>query len=243
MADVLTKQDGAILRVTLNQPDRGNAVSDEMVAELTGIIEGAEKNSDIVVLRGAGKDFCIGRAVMGSTPKQDPDALERRNFSDVVFNCYGAMRNARIPIIAVVQGRALGFGCAIAAACDITLASDQAVFQVPEMAHNILPTMVMSSFVDRVPRKAMSYLVYSQAEITPERALSFGIVSDVVPAAKLDAAVDTLCAAILKAPRPAIYGVKEYVKTAPDMAVFGAVEFARNLHATVNSSHEMRRKH
>jgi enoyl-CoA hydratase len=160
-----------------------------------------------------------------------------------VFNCYGAMRNAKIPIVAAVQGRALGFGCAIAAACDITLASDKAVFQVPEMAHNILPTMVMSSFVDRVPRKAMSYLVYSQAEIGPERALSFGIVSDVVPAAKLDEAVATLCAAILKAPRPAILGVKEYVKTAPDMAVYGAVEFARNLHATVNSSSEMRRKH
>ena len=122
-------------------------------------------------------------------------------------------------------------------------ASDKAVFQVPEMAHNILPTMVMSSFVDRVPRKAMSYLVYSQAEIGPERALSFGIVSDVIAAAKLDEAVETLCAAILMAPRPAICGVKEYIKTAPDMAVFGAVEFARNLHATINSSGDMRRKH
>ena len=144
MPDILTQQDGAILRITLNQPERGNAVSDEMVATLTGIIEGAEKTSSVVVLRGAGADFCVGRAVMGSTPKQDPDALERRNFSDVVFNCYGAMRNAKIPIVAAVQGRALGFGCAIAAACDITLASDKAVFQVPEMAHNILPTMVMS---------------------------------------------------------------------------------------------------
>jgi enoyl-CoA hydratase len=114
---------------------------------------------------------------------------------------------------------------------------------VPEMAHNILPTMVMSSFVDRVPRKAMSYLVYSQAEFGPERALTFGIVSDVVPAAKLDDAVETLCAAILKAPLPAIQGVKEYVKSAPDMAVPGAVEFARNLHATINSSGQMRRKH
>jgi enoyl-CoA hydratase len=243
MPDILTKQDGPILRITLNQPDRGNAVSDEMVAELTGLVEVAEKTSSLVVLRGAGKDFCVGRAMMGSTPKKDPDALERRGFSDVVFNCYGAMRNARVPIIAVVQGRALGFGCAVAAACDITLASDAARFQVPEMAHNILPTMVMSSFVDRLPRKAISYLVYSTAEIGPERALSFGIVSEVVAAARLDAAVDELCAAILKAPKPAIYGVKEYVKTAPDMAVFGAVEFARNLHATVNSSAEMRRKH
>jgi enoyl-CoA hydratase/carnithine racemase len=243
MPDILTKQDGQILHVTLNQPERGNAVSDAMVAELTGIIGAADKTSSVVVLRGAGSDFCIGRAVMGSTPKTDPDAYERRAFSDVVFDCYGAMRNARIPIIAVVQGRALGFGCAIAAACDITLASDKAMFQVPEMAHNILPTMVMSSFVDRVPRKAMSYLVYSQAEIGPERALSFGIVSDVFPAAELDAAFESLCAAILKAPPPAIYGVKEYVKTAPDMAVYGAVEFARNLHATVNSSGAMRRKH
>jgi enoyl-CoA hydratase len=243
MPDILTKQDGPILRITLNQPDRGNAVSDEMVAELTGLIEAAEKSASLVVLRGAGKDFCVGRATMGATPKKDPDALERRSFSDVVFNCYGAMRNAKVPVIAVVQGRALGFGCAIAAACDITLASDQAQFQVPEMAHNILPTMVMSSFVDRLPRKAISYLVYSTAAIGPERALSFGIVSEVVPAGKLDAAVEELCAAILKAPKPAIYGVKEYVKTAPDMAVFGAVEFARNLHATVNSSAEMRRKH
>src|SRR5208282_61635 len=152
MPDILTKQDGAILHVTLNQPERGNAVSDQMVAELTGIIAGAEKTASILVLRGAGADFCVGRAVMGSTPKQDPDALERRTFSDVVFDCYGALRNAKIPVVAVVQGRALGFGCAVAAACDITLAGDKAVFQVPEMAHNILPTMVMSSFVDRMPR-------------------------------------------------------------------------------------------
>ncbi|MGO8924407.1 MAG: enoyl-CoA hydratase/isomerase family protein [Xanthobacteraceae bacterium] len=243
MPDILTEQDGPILRVTLNRPERGNAVSDDMVVQLTGIVEAAEKTSSVVVLRGAGEDFCVGRAVMGAAPKGDPDAYERRIFSDIVFNCYGAMRSAKVPVIAVVQGRALGFGCAIAAACDVTLAGDRAVFQVPEMAHNILPTMVMSSFVDRLPRKAISYLVYSTAEITPERALSFGIVSEVVPAAKLDAAVDTLCAAILKAPKPAIYGVKEYVRTAPDMALFGAIEFARNLHATVNSSAEMKRKH
>lgn len=243
MPDILTKQDGPILNVTLNRPEHGNAVSDQMVADLTGIIEGAEATASVVVLRGAGADFCVGRAQMGSTPKSEPDAYQRRTFSDVVFNCYGALRNVKVPVIAAVQGRALGFGCAIAAACDITLAGDKATFAVPEMAHNILPTMVMSSFVDRVPRKAISYLVYSQAEIGPERALAFGIVSDVVAAAQLDHAVETLCAAILKAPRPAIYGVKEYVRTAPDMAVFGAVEFARSLHATVNSSGEMRRRH
>jgi enoyl-CoA hydratase len=97
-----------------------------------------------------------------------------RGFFEAVFKCYGAIRNSAVPIIAVVQGRALGFGCAIAAVADITIASDAATFQVPEMAHNILPTMVMSSFVDRIPRKAFTYLVYSTAIISAERALNFG---------------------------------------------------------------------
>jgi enoyl-CoA hydratase/carnithine racemase len=161
--------------------------------------------------------------------------------ADVVFDAYGAMRNCPIPIIAVVQGGAHGFGCAIAAACDITLASDKATFSVPEMAHQIMPTMVMSSFVDRVPRKAMAYLVYSMFEVSAERALSYGIVSDVVPAAELDATVDKLTAAMLKAPTISLRSAKEYVRTAPDMPVAGAVEYARNLHATINSAAEIRK--
>jgi len=237
--DLLVKQDGPILHITINAPDRGNAVTDDMVVRLTKAIEDAPKTSDIVVLRGAGKDFCVGRAGMGGRPTPEPTAYTRRNFSDVVFNAYGAMRNCPIPIIAVVQGGAHGFGCAIAAACDITIASDQAKFSVPEMAHQIMPTMVMSAFVDRVPRKAMAYMVYSMFEVSPERALSYGIVSDVVPAAQLDAHVDRLTAAMLKAPRISLTSAKEYVRTAPDMATAGAVEYARNLHATINSAAEI----
>ena len=239
--DILVKQDGPILRITLNAPDRGNAVTDDMVIRLTKMINEAGKTSDIVVLRGAGKDFCVGRAGMGSRPAVEPTAYTRRNFSDVVFDAYGAMRNCPIPIIAVVQGGAHGFGCAIAAACDITIASDKASFSVPEMAHQIMPTMVMSSFVDRVPRKAMAYMVYSMFEVTPERALSFGIVSDVVPAAQLDSHVDKLTTAMLKAPRVSLTSAKEYVRTGPDMSTAGAVEYARNLHAVINAAEEIRK--
>mgnify|MGYP002651990798 FL=1 len=91
--DILVKQDGPILRITLNAPDRGNAVTDDMVVRLTKMINEAGKTSDIVVLRGAGKDFCVGRAGMGSRPATEPTAYTRRNFSDVVFDAYGAMRN------------------------------------------------------------------------------------------------------------------------------------------------------
>src|SRR5207248_1718117 len=84
--------------------------------------------ADIVVLRGAGDDFCVGRETMGKRPPgQQPDALELRRRNDVVFNCYGSFRRCEIPVIGMVKGRALGFGCAIAAVCDITLAADTAL--------------------------------------------------------------------------------------------------------------------
>jgi enoyl-CoA hydratase len=238
--DIKVKQDGAVLRITLNQPKRGNAVTDDMVRELTKLIRQAPKKSDIIVLRGAGDDFCVGRAGMGARPAIEPTAYTRRKFSDVVFDAYGAMRSCPIPIIAVVQGGAHGFGCAIAAACDITLASDKASFSVPEMAHQIMPTMVLSSFVDRVPRKAMAYMVYSMFEISPERAVSYGIVSDVVKAKDLDAHVERLIEAMLKAPRISLTSAKEYIRTGPDMPTSGAIEYARNLHATINSAAEIR---
>ena len=243
MPDILSNRDGAILEITLNRPEQGNGATDEMAVELTRLIGEAGDKTQCIVLRGAGSDFCIGRAMMGQPPVQGPvEAFERKRAFDVIFNAYGAIRNSPVPVIGVVQGRALGFGCAIAAVCDITLASDKATFQVPEMGHNILPTMVMSSFIDRVPRKAFTYLVYSTAVISAERALSFGIVSDVVPAAGLDDAVKKLTAAILKAPAPAIHGVKEYARTAFSMSTEGAIDYARNIHAVINSSSEMRRK-
>ena len=240
--EILVQQDGPILRVTLNRPDAGNGVSDDMAAELAGILDRAADTSQFVVLRGAGSDFCAGRAHnRGGAPEGPPEALALRRRNEVVFNCYGAFRRSPIPIVGVVQGRAIGFGCALAALCDITIASDAAKFQLPEMGHNIMPTMAMSALVDRVPRKALMYLVYSTAVIGAERALSFGLVSEVVPAAELDETVQALCAALVKAPRPATLAVKEYTRVALSMDLQGAIDFARNLHATINSSSEMRR--
>jgi enoyl-CoA hydratase len=240
--EILAQQDGPILRITFNRPDAGNGATDGMATELTRLLNGAAEKSRLVVLRGAGKDFCIGRATMGQQPAVLPEALVRKRGYDVIFNSYAAIRNTRIPVIGVVQGRALGYGCAVAALCDITIASDAATFQIPEMEHYILPTMVLSAMIDRMTRKGLAYLTYSCATVGPERALSHGIVSEVVPAAKLDESVDALCAHMLKAPAVATEGVKEYLRHAMTMDVPSAVELARNLHAVVNSSSEMKRK-
>ena len=241
--EIITARKGPVLEITLNRPSIGNAASDGMATELARLLLAAGDNEEIVVLRGAGDDFCVGRESMGKRPPgPGPEALELRRRNDVVFNCYGAFRRCAIPVIGVVKGRALGFGCAIAAVCDITLAADNAKFQVPEMAHNIMPTMVMSALVDRVPRKAMTYFVWSTAIFSAERAREAGIVSEVFPAAELDAAVEGLCAQIMKAPRPARTGCKDYARAALDMDVTGAIEYARSIHAVINSSEEMRPK-
>ena len=238
--EILAQQDGPVFRITINRPEAGNGMTDPMVVELAGLIEAAPKTSRLIVFRGAGADFCIGRA---APPPANPnaEALHRRREFDVVFGCYGQFRKCPIPIVNVVQGKALGLGCALSALSDITIAADRATFQVPEMAHRILPGMVMSALIDRVPRKALMYLVHSTATISAERALSFGIVSEVVPAAQLEATVEATVAAILKAPAIATEGVKEYVGRAMDMDIHGAVDFARNLHATINASSEMRK--
>jgi enoyl-CoA hydratase len=239
--EIHSQQDGPILRITLNRPDAGNGATDGMATELTRLLNGAAEKSRLVVLRGAGKDFCIGRATMGQQPAVLPEAQVRKRGYDVIFNSYAAIRNARIPVIGVVQGRALGYGCAVAALCDVTLASDTSTFQIPEMEHYILPTMVLSAMIDRMTRKGLAYLTYSCATVGAERALSHGIVSEVVPAAKLDESVEALCRHMLKAPAIATEGVKDYLRHAMTMDVPSAVELARNLHAVVNSSSEMKR--
>jgi enoyl-CoA hydratase len=240
--EILRVQNGRSLELTIDNPEQANAASDEMAAQLAQYLGEAADVADLVVLRGAGADFCTGRVSMGKRSGERPEALARRRKTEVIFRCYDAFREAKIPVIGLVRGRAHGFGCALAALCDITIAADTATFQVPEMAHDILPTMVMSALIDRVPRKALMHLVYSTEEIDAAAALGWGLVTKVVPDAALETAYATLSAAMLGAPRPALLGVKEYARSSAGMDMRGAVDYAQNLHATVNSSSEMSRR-
>lgn len=242
MAEITRRDGDRYVELTINNPRVGNAFTDAMANTLAHHLLDAGETADLIVLRSAGDDFCVGRASMGQRVAELPEALARRRSSEVVFHCYEAFRSTPAPILGVVRGRAYGFGCAIASLCDITLAAETATFQIPEMAHNILPTMVMSALVDRLPPKELAYLTYTTAIFSAAAAKSYGLVSEVAPDGELDMRLEETIAATLRAPRPALLGVKEYLRSAPDMARRGAVDFARNLHATVNSSSEMKRQ-
>jgi enoyl-CoA hydratase len=238
---ILKEKEGDITTITLNRPEIGNRQTDASWARMTEMLDVASKESRLVLFKGAGEDFCLGREAMGQPqPATAPEAYAVRDRSETIFNLYGAFRNSRAPILGVVQGRAVGLGCALAALCDITIASEKARFQFPEMAHRIMPTIAFSALVDRLPRKAATYMIYSTQEIDAHKALTFGLVSDVVPHGELDASVNRLVEHFKKVPLAAVLAVKEYARTAFSVSTQAATDFARNLHATINSFSGMR---
>lgn len=242
MADpVLVTKEDDITTLLLNRPEVGNRQSDATWAHVTELFADAARTSRAIVLRGAGDDFCTGRDSMGAPPPNPmPEAYAVRERSETIFNLYGVFRSAKVPIIGVVQGRAVGLGCALAALCDITIASEKARFSFPETAHKIMPTIAFSALVDRMPRKAATFMIYSAQEIDAHKALTYALVSDVVAHDQLDASVNRLVAHFKAMPLAAVLAVKEYARTAFNMDTQGATDFARNLHATVNSYSGMR---
>lgn len=240
--NLLIEQDGRILRITFNRTE-DNGITDRMAVAFATAIDQAHAQSDVIVLRSAGPDFCTGRVREAGAPPPATEAYARRAEYDAIFNSYTAIRNSAIPVVGVIEGRAMGFGLAIAALCDVSFAADTATFNIPEINHNVMPTMVMSAVNDRVSRNALLWMAYSTDFIDAQRALLYGIVSTVVPVAEIDAQVERFCGLLLSRPRPAVLGLKEYLRVAPTMAEQGATDYARTLHSMVNTAAAMKRTH
>jgi enoyl-CoA hydratase len=105
-----------------------------------------------------------------------------------------------------------------------------------------MPTMVMSALYDRMNRNAILWMAYSADFIDAHQAMSYGIVSRVVTKAHLHEEVQRFIDVLLSRPRPAILGLKEYLRVAPRMDEQGAIDYARSLHSMVNTAAEMKRK-
>ena len=161
---------------------------------------------------------------------------------DTVFNFYDSFRRSKVPVIGRVQGKASGFGCAMAALCDITICADSSLFQLPETSHGIMPTIAMSALIDRVGRKAITYMTYTAKFINAQHALAVGIVSQVVPDKELDNTLEHVVNRVKDIPLPAVHAVKEFATYSIGQPTAVVEQYARNLHATINSSEAMRMK-
>lgn len=234
---VKLERDGRLATITLNRPDIGNLISNEMGAEISGMLETC-RDATLIVVRGAGKDFCLGRdsAAMRAAGPMKTALDMRRGNTEPALALYAAFRRVPAPVLGVVQGRAVGLGCALAGLCDVTLAADDAQFQLPEMEHGIPPCLAMSALLDRLSPKQIGWLVYSTELVDAQRALTMSLVSKVVPAAKLEDEAKAFIKKTLARKPAAVPAVKEYLKSAPRMDHQAASDFGSNLLANVLAS-------
>jgi enoyl-CoA hydratase/carnithine racemase len=232
----ISSTDG-IVDITLNRPDVGNLIDNEMSAAIIDTLADIGPDVKLIRLRGNGPDFCRGR----QSPPIDRTKASAREFREVIaepaLRLYAAFKSTRAPILGMIQGQALGVGCALAGICDMAIAADDAIFQVPEMNHGIPPTLVMSALNGRVAPGPLGYLVYSRDRISAAKAESLGIVSKTVPATQLADEVRALSERISSGPASSLQAVKDYLRSAHHMDQYGADSFAANLIATVLSSH------
>ncbi len=180
---VLCSVQHGIARITLNRPEKRNALDREMVAGIRQALAETAENSEVrvVVLTGAGKDFCSGADLAALQQMQEAGVMEHLSDAHRMADLFLDMRRHPRLIIAIVRGRALAGGCGVATAADIVLAEESAQFGYTETKIGFVPAIVMAILRRSVnERRALELL--ATGEIIPARAaLELGMINRVYP--------------------------------------------------------------
>ena len=188
---------GGVARITLNRPDKRNAITGEMMSALRQALRRAEDDSTVrvLLLRGAGKDFCAGldlSEVLQSAEDAPSSLASARRLGQL----YIAMRHHPKPIISAVQGRALGGGAGIATASDLILAAQSAQFGYPEVKLGFIPAIVTTMLRRAVNERQAMELAITAEPVSASRAYALGLINRVYPDAEFDAAAEGYIAAL-----------------------------------------------
>lgn len=173
---------GGVAVVTLNRPDKRNALDELTVTELKEAVAraGSDDSVRVVLLTAAGKDFCSGADLSAIQKIAESSVLENREDARSMMELFLAMRRIPKPIVAAVRGRALAGGCGLATACDIILAARSAQFGYPEVKIGFIPAMVMAILRRSVSEKVAFELIVRGEPIAAERAAEIGLVTRVL---------------------------------------------------------------
>jgi methylglutaconyl-CoA hydratase len=226
---------GRVLTITLNRPQRRNALTSTMIHELTLALRAAEDSrAGIMVLRGAGEHFCSGldlselRAMVGRSMEQH--LLDSMNIAELFRTLY----NLSLPSIAEVRGFALAGGMGLATLCDFTLAGDDARFGYTEVKIGFVPAIVSSFLLLQLGEKQARDLLLTGRIVDAAEAHTLGLITRVVPAADLDAAVSELSLSLL-ANSPSSMRATKHLLHRQEIE-----HLSRNLRAAVNVNAELR---
>jgi len=178
---VLFSIDGPIARITLNRPEKKNALNDQLIAELKETLRDAVGNESVrvVVIDGNGSDFCSGADLSALEKISKASAAENANDARALQELFLLTRQLPVPVIAAVHGRALAGGCGLASACDMIVASRNARFGYPEVKIGFVPAMVTAILRRNVSEKVAFELLTRGDTIEADEAQRIGLVNRV----------------------------------------------------------------
>jgi methylglutaconyl-CoA hydratase len=178
---VLVGLAGGVLTLTLNRPDKRNAIDTEMIDALLAALERADLDADVrvVALRGAGRDFCAGMDLNELLASADHTVEQNRAAAVHFGSLFVRMRQIPKPVVAVLQGRALAGGCGLATGCDLVLAAESAQFGYPEVQRGFVPAIVMTLLRRAVGEKIAFDLAATGRLLDASEAAAVGLVSRV----------------------------------------------------------------
>ena len=222
---VLYETDRGIARITINRPDRRNALSPDVVSGLIAALTRADEDDSVrvAVLTGAGdRAFCAGGDLGGMVADSKvAQHWQRAEIGDLLDR----MRKSRLPIVARVNGHALAGGFGLMLACDLVVAAESAQMGTPEINIGLWPFMITAVLQKDIPRKVAMELMLTGKRIDAAEAQRWGFVNDVVAADGLDDAVDSVVGRLLtNSPLIVALGKRSFYR-AEDMAFADAVDY------------------
>ncbi len=184
MSELLFEIEGSIATLTLNRPEKCNALNDALINSLKDALQKADQDQTLraIIIKGAGADFCSGADLSALQKISESDVLENLDDADNLRELFSLIRRVKIPVIAAVQGRALAGGCGLATTCDLVLATDTARFGYPEVKIGFVPAMVMAILRRNVSEKRAFALATQGFEFDSRTAKEFGLINEVFPA-------------------------------------------------------------
>jgi methylglutaconyl-CoA hydratase len=181
-----------VARVTLARPEVRNAFDAEVIARLHEIFTAMTAADDVrcVVLQGEGKVFCGGADIGWMRASLDLSFEENVRDAERMSDMFRAIDNCSKPVVGRIAGAALGGGSGLAAVCDIAVAAEDAIFGFTEVKLGIIPAVISPFVLAKIGASQARALFVTGERFSAQRAYQIGLIHDVVPAGKLDAAID-----------------------------------------------------
>lgn len=237
-----TSLEGKVLTLTLDRPEKRNALSASLVESLHAALERADLDAEVrvVAIRGAGSDFCAGADLGELLASADRTLAENERDAMRLGEIFIRLRQLPKPVIGLVHGRALAGGAGLALACDIVVATDDAQIGFPEIRRGFVPAMVMTLLRRAVPDKVAFDLVATGGTVGASVAKELGLFSRVVPAGELDREAGELMAVLAGAPPSAMGLTKRLYHELDGTAFAQGIALGARVNALARATPEFR---